>query len=63
MLGHTNIQMTLKYLAVAQSHIEAQHRQFQPWRSAQDEETLCKGHDVVRTGMRHNARMGAYEVR
>jgi site-specific recombinase XerD len=30
MLGHTNIQMTLKYLAVSQSHIEAQHRQFSP---------------------------------
>lgn len=30
MLGHTNIQMTLKYLAVSQSHIESQHRQFSP---------------------------------
>jgi len=30
MLGHTNIQMTLKYLSVAQSHIESQHRKFSP---------------------------------
>lgn len=30
MLGHSNIQMTLKYLSVAKSHIEAQHRQFSP---------------------------------
>ncbi|HEY0073597.1 MAG TPA: tyrosine-type recombinase/integrase [Abditibacteriaceae bacterium] len=30
MLGHTNIQMTLKYLAVSQSHVEAQHRKFSP---------------------------------
>jgi site-specific recombinase XerD len=30
LLGHTNIQMTLKYLSVAQSHIESQHRQFSP---------------------------------
>ncbi len=30
MLGHSSIHMTLKYLAVSQSHIEAQHRQFSP---------------------------------
>jgi site-specific recombinase XerD len=30
LLGHTNIQMTLKYLSVAQSHIETQHRKFSP---------------------------------
>jgi integrase/recombinase XerD len=30
MLGHQSISMTLKYLAISQSHIEAQHRQFSP---------------------------------
>jgi len=30
MLGHSTIAMTLKYLSVSQSHIEAQHRQFSP---------------------------------
>jgi len=30
MLGHSSIHMTLKYLSVSQSHIEAQHRQFSP---------------------------------
>lgn len=30
LLGHSSIHMTLKYLAVAQSHIEAQHRQHSP---------------------------------
>jgi integrase/recombinase XerD len=30
MLGHSTIHMTLKYLNVAESHIEAQHRKFSP---------------------------------
>jgi len=30
MLGHTNIQMTLKYLSVSQAHIESQHRRHSP---------------------------------
>lgn len=30
LLGHSSIHMTLKYLSVAQSHIESQHCQFSP---------------------------------
>ena len=30
MLGHTNLQMTQKYLLSAQADVEAQHRQYSP---------------------------------
>lgn len=30
LLGHTSVHMTLKYLSVAQTHIEGQHRKFSP---------------------------------